>query len=247
MIFKVWDRKPKFRKPLRFDEPRKKRSALGGVGPKLKQIAYDRLAVLREYNRRLREAKSPKSKGKLLDNFLSELNSGLLSPAGGKLFSHIGRSTIYNWQKRYKNGGLAALVPRYKTKSTAIAKDSKAIFRPLRSPFKMKFPGPPKRNGKAFFIERVKRRWKHNPVDFPIKVGLFYTMPVPKKISMEMRMAILKRKFIHITSPHLDALNAFVINCLEEIVFKHHSQIVQLYTEKKFGWWPQTIILIEQA
>lgn len=247
MGYRAWDLKRRLRK-LKFDEPRKKR-ALEDVDPRMKQVALNRLAVLRELNLRIQaRAKSrSKSKREVIENFLTDFNSGMLAPCGPdgvNFIRHLARSTLYLWQRKHKDGGLAALVPGYKIR---VNMSGKATYRELNVPFEMKFPGPPRRNGKAFFIERIKRRWKHDPVDFPIKVALYYTVPVFRGASMELRRKMLKREVGHVGTPHLDALNAFVIGCLEGIVFKSHSRIIQLYSEKKIGWWPQTRVLISRA
>lgn len=245
MIFKVWNRKEKFKKPLRFDEPRKKRSALDGVNPKLKEIALYRLAVLRGWQGRLSKPRKPKSKNEVTREFLEELNSGILwpNPDGvAKPVQHIGRATLYNWQNACRKGGFAALVPRYKVKDSS----GKAIYQPLRVPFEMKFPGSPKRNGKKFFLERLKRRWKRPPLEGPILLTIFFDMPVPKGTRMTRRMKMLKHKIAHTAKPNIDALQAFIIDCLTGIVFRHHSQIIEIHSRKEYRWWPQIKILIRQ-
>jgi Holliday junction resolvase RusA-like endonuclease len=243
MIFEAWDRKKISRKPPSFDEPRKKRNALEGVDPRLKQIAYDRLAILREYNLRLLKPRPPKTRLKVMKKFLAELNSGMLWPDGGKPIRHVRRATLYNWIWLYKNGRIAALVPRYSGYKTNLA-GGHAIFKPLIKPFKMKFSGPPRRNGKSYFIERIKRRWKFPPVECPIHLSIFYTMPIPKGTKMPRQMEMLKHKIGHTDRPHIDVLNAFVVDCLSGILFKNHSQIIQIHSEKHYGWWPQTEIFV---
>ncbi|MBM4277274.1 MAG: RusA family crossover junction endodeoxyribonuclease [Deltaproteobacteria bacterium] len=245
MIFKVWDER-KSRRPLRFDVPPKKRSTLEGIDPRLKQIAFDRLAILREWQRRLREPGKPGTKNKVTDKFLEELNSGILWPdvdGAAKTISKISRATLYGLRKAYRSGGLAALVPRYKTKESK----GKVSFRPLKNPFPMKFPGPPRREGKQFFIERVKRRWKFPPLEGPIRLKIEFDMPVSKGIRMPRRMKMLKGKVSHTGKPNIDTMQAFIIDCLTGIVFKHHSQIIDISSSKKYRWWPQTRILLSQV
>ena len=243
MIFKVWEKKKDSRKPLRFDEPRKKRNVLDGVNPRLKQKALDRLAILRAYRVKLSEPRRPRSKSEVTRKFLELFNSGVLCPdpdGATKPISHIGKSTLNNLERAYKKGGLAALVPRYKTKRSA----GQAVFQPLKFPFEMKFPGPPRRNGKRLFLERLKRRWKRPTLGCPIHLTLLYIFPIPKGTKMPRRMKMLKHKIAHTGKPNSDVLNAFIIDSLMGIVFKHHSQIIQFHSKKEYGWWPQTRILI---
>ncbi|MBM4305714.1 MAG: RusA family crossover junction endodeoxyribonuclease [Deltaproteobacteria bacterium] len=246
MIFKVWDVTASPEKKIEFDNPPEKRSVLEGIDPRLKQIAFDRLAILREWQRRSMEAGKPGTKNKVTNRFLEELNSGILWPdADGvkKTISKLCRATLYGLQKAYKNGGLAALVPRYKTKESK----GQAIFQPLKKPFEMKFSGPPRREGKQFFIERVKRRWKLPPLEGPIRLKIEFDMPVPKGSRMPRRMKMVKGKISHTGKPNLDVLQSFIVDCLSGIVFKHHSHIVDISSRKAYRWWPQTRILVSRG
>ena len=227
------------RRPWTFP-PRKNRAVIGEISPKLKGKAYSKLAILRAYHHELSKPRKPKTKTGVMRNFLSLLNSGLRFPEGFAEPGHVGRSTLYNWQKVYKAGGIAALVPGYKVKS----KTGRATFRPLLNYIEMKFPGPPRRNGKYLFLPRIKRRWKNPPLECPICLSIFYSMPIPKGTKMEKRMKMLNHKISHIGKPNLDALNAFVLDCLSGIVFKDHSQIYQFHSEKGYGWWPEIRIMI---
>lgn len=229
------------RRPFTFTS-RKNRAVLAGITPRLKQIAYDRLAILRAYHRRLLKPRKPRTKTKVMRDFLADLNSGALWPEGGTgPIPHIERSTLFNWDKLYRNGRLPALVPRYQAKSST----GRPTFRPLKRPIELKFPGPPRRNGKNEFITCIKRRWKDLPLECPIHLYIFYSIPIPKKTKMPRRMRMLKHRISHTGKPHLDTLSAFIVDCLTGIVFKDHSQIVEFHSGKKFEWWPQTRILVK--
>jgi hypothetical protein len=241
LIFKTWAKRGILGRRPSIPESRKNRDVLAGVDPALRQKAYDRLAVLRTYYRRLSKPKRPKTKGETISNFLAELNSGILWPDGiAKPLPHVGRCTLYNWVKIYRAGGLAALVPRYRTRLST----GRATFRPLANCIEMKFPGSPRRNGKTEFLARIRRRWKSPPLECPIFLSIFYSMPIPKGIKMPRRRYILKHRISHTGRPNLDALNAFVVDCMAGTVFRNHFQIVGLSSEKKWGWWPETRVLI---
>jgi Holliday junction resolvase RusA-like endonuclease len=242
MTIKIWGRNRISRRRLRTVESRKDKSVLAGIDPKLKTVAYNRLAILRAWHRKLSEPRRPKAKTEVMRSFLADLNSGILWPDGASMpIRHIARSTLYYWDQIYRNGGLLALVPRYKTKLST----ERATFLPLAKPIEMKFPGPPRRSGKVNFLHRVKRRWKNPPLDCPIHLTIFYSMPIPKGTKMRRRMKMLKRQISHTIKPNLDTLNAFIVDCLSGIVFRDYSQIVQFHSKKEYGWWPQTRILIK--
>jgi hypothetical protein len=239
--FKIWNGE-KIKKRRVFIEPPKNKTILAGIDPRLKQRALDRLAILREFHNRLFKLRKPKTKTKIIEDFLSEFNSGILYPdETAKSIKHIGRATLYNWLKAYQRYGLMGLVDKFKTR---LERKGKVTFRYLQYPIELKFPGPPKRSGKAFFLDRIKRRWKNSPLECPIGISIFYSMPIPKGTKMPRRMKMLRHQISHIGKPTLNALDCFMVNCLRGVVFEDCSQIVKFHSEKKFAWWPQTRILI---
>jgi hypothetical protein len=175
-------------------------------------------------------------------DFLADLNSAALWPEGATgPIPHIERSTLYGWIELYRNGRFPALIPRYQIKSST----GRPTFRPLKRPIELKFPGPPRRNGKTKFLVRIKRRWKNPPLECPIGLSIFYSLPIPKKTKMPRRMKMLKGKISHTGKPNLNSLDCFIVNCLCGTVFRNPSQIVLRHSEKQFSWWPQTRILIK--
>lgn len=232
-------RRPSKRRPFAFP-PRENRVVIGEISPRLRTKVYMRLAILRAYYRELSKPRKPRTKEETTRNFLSVLNSGLLFPEGFPIPRHVGRSALYNWEKMYKDGGIAALVPNYKVKSQG----GRATFRPLLNNIEMKLPGPPTAKGKVKLKARIRRRWKNPPLECPIRLGIFYSMPIPKKTKMPRRMKMLRHEISHIAKPNLDALNAFIVDSMTGIVFKDYSQIIKFHAEKGYGWWPQTRIMI---
>lgn len=242
MTFRSWSEKRSAGKRPRADASRKDQRGLGGVDPRLKQIAYDKLAILRGYHFALSKPRMPKTKMKVRDRFLADVNSGILFPHRAmSRINHIARSTLYNWDKLFRNGGLAALIPRYGTKLLI----GKATFRPLERPMEVKLPGRPCARGKKDLKTRIKRRWKNPPLLCPIRLSIFHSMPIPQGITMKMRMKLIRHQTSYIGKPNLDVLNAFVLDAMTGIVFKDRSQIVSLHSERQFDWWPQTRILIK--
>lgn len=245
MVFKTLEKNGISRRRSWTPQPKKDRSALAGVDPKFKQIAYDKLAILREYHRRLSNPGRPRKKAEVIEKFLADANAGMLRPEGApKFISHVCRSSLYNWRDLYKTGGLLALVPRYKCKGNPSTQ--RPIFRPAAKPFEMKFAGRPRRNGKAEFVDRLKRRWKWPASEYPIHLAIYYSMPIRKGIKMPRRMKMLRHEISHVKKPNLESLNAFIVDCMTGIVFRDHSQIIHFHSEKKFAWWPEIRILVRE-
>ena len=236
MIFKVWGKRTIKKRPW-VEEPKKDRRVLAGLDPRVRQIAYDRLAILREYHARLSKLGRPKTKKEVIESLLDDIESGIIWPDRPiRSIPRIGKSTLYNLDKAYLKDKLLGLVPRYKTKLLT----GRATFHPLEKYVEMKFPGPPRRNGKTSFLARIRRRWKSPPLEGPIRLSILYSMPIPKGTRMPKRMKMLKGKISHTIKPNLDTLDAFIVDCMTGIVFKNHCQIVGLKSQKEYQWWPQT-------
>jgi Holliday junction resolvase RusA-like endonuclease len=181
----------------------------------------------------------------VIRKFVAEVNAGMLRPEGAsKFISHISKSGLCKFWNDYKARGISGLVPRYKYKGNSSTQ--KPTFRFVAKPFEMKFAGRPRRNGKKEFQARIRRRWKWPPSENPIRLAIYYSMPIPKGIKMPMRKKMIRQKMFHINKPNIDALNGFVVDCFSGIVLKDHSQIVHFHSEKKFETWPQVRILIQE-
>jgi Holliday junction resolvase RusA-like endonuclease len=176
-------------------------------------------------------------------DFLQFLNSGLFLPEGIVFkLKHVGRTTLYNWNKARREGGLRALVPRYKWKP-----GSGAVLVPINLTStlkKIRIAGIPKRRARYDILPCIRHQWKGRPLECPIQIAIYYSMPIRKGTKMGRRIRMVNRRISHIGNPYLDALNAFIMDCLVGIVFYDHSQIVLFHSEKNYAWWPQTLIVI---
>lgn len=208
--------------------------------PEARKIAHVRLLILRAYHKELSEGGKPKVQ--IMENFLHSFNSGMVLPEEYTKPDHLVRSTLYSWNKNYTEGGFAGLLPRYTWK----ARPGAVIVptAPIPRYKEIVIPGPPKRKAKYEFLPCLSREWGGPPLACPIRLGLIYSMPVPKRTKMRRRMKMLKHRLSHIGSPNLDSLDSFIVGCLEGIVFRNHSQIVEFHSQKDYQWWPKTRILI---
>jgi Holliday junction resolvase RusA-like endonuclease len=226
---------------------RRRKDKRGYIHPRAEEIAHIRLAILRTWRCELSKIEKPKTKTQVTIEFLELLNSGMLVPEG-IIFKprHVGRSSLYYWDKAYRQGGLKALAPRFKWKP-----GSKAALVPINlgsnltsSLKKIKIPGTPGRRAKSDILSAIREQWKGRPIGGPIQIAIFYSMPIRKGTKMRRRMRMLYRKISHMGKPDLDRLNNFIMECLVGIVFCDHSQVVLFHSEKSFGWFPQTLIVI---
>jgi Holliday junction resolvase RusA-like endonuclease len=210
------------------------------VNPKAKQIAHFHLAILKMCNEEI--IKNPRSKTKAIEEFVQLYNSGLIQPEILSKPDHISRATFYNWSEAYKDGGFTALIPRwiYKKKPGA----DLTFMKLLPTYTKIIILGNPRTRGKREFLPQLRRQWQALPLDGPIMISLFFSMPVPKGTKMRRRMKMLKYQISHSQNPNLDRLIAFTLDCMKGIVFRDHSQIIRFHSEKNFGWDPKTRIFV---
>lgn len=212
------------------------------INPAFRQVAHIRLAILRACHAELGKIDQSGRVGKVMRDFVRLYNSGLLLPGEFKKPSHISRSTLYAWDRAYKNSGVKGLIPQYKGKPP---KGFNVVPMGLiRSYRKITIPGPPRSRGKKEFLRELKHQWSGPLLDCPIILVIFFGMAVPKGTSMERRKLMLGGKISHVGKPNLDSLTAFAKDCMRGILYGNFSQIKLLHVEKYFRWWPQTQIFI---
>lgn len=230
------------RKPWTFRHRMRKSGidAAGKFHPEARKIASFRLGVVKFYRGEI-SSKGVRSKSEVIAEVISLCNAGLILPETFPRPKAISKATLYNWDKLHRDHGFLGLIPKYKW-----TKPGAAVI-PIKLPSRLKkivIPGPPKRISKYEFLPQLSREWEGPPLTCPIHLSIFYSMAVPKGTSMRRRMEMLKGQLSHTGKPNLDSLNAFLIDCMEGIVFKSHSQIQKFYSEKSYRWWPQTRIFI---
>jgi Holliday junction resolvase RusA-like endonuclease len=207
------------------------------------EIAHARLAILKAWHGERSKIEELKTKTQATVEFLGLLNSGMLLPEGiiFKL-KHLGRASLYNWDKSWRQGGLRALAPRYAWKP-----GSGAAIIPIKlisNLKRIKIPGTPRRRARYDILPEIRKQWKGPPLEGPIQIAIFYSMPIRKGTKMGRIIRMRNHKISHTGKPYLDELNAFMMDCLVGIVFYDHSQVVLLNSEKSFAWWPKTVIVI---
>ncbi len=210
------------------------------VNPKAKQIAHLRLSILKACNEEI--IKCEKSKTRATEEFVQLFNSGLMLPETFTKPDHISRATLYNWSKAYRDGGFAALIPRYSYKKKQGA--DLTFMKLLPTYTKIIILGNPRTRGKREFLPQLRRQWQAPLLDGPIIVTLFFSMPVPKGSTMKRRMRMVRHQISHTGKPNLDRLIAFALDCMKGIVFKDHSQIIRFHAEKNYRWNPETRIFV---
>lgn len=94
------------------------------------------------------------------------------------------------------------------------------------------------------FLFEVQKQWKREALTNPIRLSLFFEMPIPKSTSVSKRKLMERGWIPHTKRPDLDNLIKFVKDCLNGTVYRDDSQIISLMAEKKYSYDPKTLIYV---
>jgi hypothetical protein len=228
----------------------RRRNAMSNPIPRLrlkpgpKAIAHLKIRILKDWHSKLTEIKEPKMKGRATRDFVLLYNSGLLLPEGFTEPKHISRSSLYGWEKVYKDKGLEGLIPKYRSRERMADN-----LDPMLPTYKriVISANPGLKFKEQIFLPEIRRQWEWPPLHSQVMVVMFFHMSPPTGVSMRVRMRMLNHERPHLGTPHLDKLIAFVKNVLRGIVWEEDRQIIVLHAEKHYAWMkPETEIFIRR-
>ena len=97
------------------------------------------------------------------------------------------------------------------------------------------------------FLWEIKQQIKRPPIKEPIKISCIFYMPRPKShygTGKNVGKLKLNAPALHTKKPDLDNLEKFVYDCLNYVVWKDDSQIVESIAKKFYSDKPKTEIKI---
>ena len=83
--------------------------------------------------------------------------------------------------------------------------------------------------------------------DIPLKVSLFFGMPIPMSTSKSKRNAMLEGIIQHTKKPDVDNLVKAVLDALNDVAWEDDSQIVRVMAEKEYSEDPYVYIRITES
>lgn len=104
----------------------------------------------------------------------------------------------------------------------------------------------PQETEEGRFLFEVQKQWNKPPLDCPLMVQCSFEMPIPKSTSRKKKEWMLNNEFWHTKKPDVDNLLKFTCDCLNGVVWKDDSMIVNLRGGKVYSEEPKTIIVIEE-
>lgn len=84
----------------------------------------------------------------------------------------------------------------------------------------------------------------NKPLSGPLRIKIYFYMPVPASLSKKKREAILAQQ-MHIKKPDCDNLAKTVCDALNGVVWEDDSQVCEMYITKRYALTPCTYVCIE--
>jgi Holliday junction resolvase RusA-like endonuclease len=94
---------------------------------------------------------------------------------------------------------------------------------------------------------QMKAQFRNDPFDFPMVIDLTFFMPIPKTTPKGKKKQMICGILHHVKKPDIDNLQKFVLDCMNNIVFKDDSQIIELNSKKIYAENPGTLIVIKSC
>jgi len=98
--------------------------------------------------------------------------------------------------------------------------------------------------------EKEQIRWKmrddfrEEPFRVPLKVEIYFFMPIPKAASRKQREQMIRGQISHMKRPDIDNMAKFVLDCMTGVIFNDDAQINELDLKKRYATSPRTKIVI---
>lgn len=102
----------------------------------------------------------------------------------------------------------------------------------------------PRFKEKEYYQWKIKQKFSDKPFECPIRIQVFYMLPIPKSASKKKRIDMINNNERHTKKPDIDNLNKFLNDCLKEIVFVDDNQVFEMFSYKCYGEEPKTIVKI---
>lgn len=89
---------------------------------------------------------------------------------------------------------------------------------------------------------QIRSQFREEPLMVPLSLDLVFFMPIPSSLSFVKKRQMANGLIGHSKKPDLDNLVKFVLDCLNELLFKDDSQVIELRAKKVYSTNPGTSI-----
>lgn len=94
---------------------------------------------------------------------------------------------------------------------------------------------------------QIRSQFREAPFPFPLSVDLIFYLPIPKATSKKLRTQMLNGLVTPMKKPDIDNLQKFILDCLNNLVFKDDAQVVEIKARKIYSTNPGTLIRIRSV
>lgn len=91
---------------------------------------------------------------------------------------------------------------------------------------------------------QIRSQFREEALSMPIAVDLIFFMPIPKSTSGIKKRQMENGVIAHQKKPDLDNLTKFILDCLNDLVFKDDAQISEIRAKKIYSSKPGTTVRI---
>lgn len=91
---------------------------------------------------------------------------------------------------------------------------------------------------------QITRQFDGKPLECAVMVEMIFYMPIPLSISKKKKEMMERGEILHDKKPDIDNLQKFILDCLNKIVLRDDSQVIEITARKKYSLFPKTFIRI---
>lgn len=102
----------------------------------------------------------------------------------------------------------------------------------------------PKAEQKRSVEYQIIQQFSGKPLECAVMIEMVFFMPIPISLSKKKKEKMENGEILHDKKPDIDNLQKFVLDCLNKIVIRDDSQVIEIIARKRYSFSPKTIINI---
>ena len=114
----------------------------------------------------------------------------------------------------------------------------------MRAGRKGKFSYDPQQKLKEGYKWQIRSLYREEPIQSPVIVDVVFMMPIPKSTSKVKQRAMINGTYHHMVKPDVDNLQKFILDVLNDIVFKDDAQVIEIRAKKIYSSKPGTHVRV---
>ena len=91
---------------------------------------------------------------------------------------------------------------------------------------------------------QIKSQFRGEPLTIPIALDLIFLMPIAESTTNTKKKQMANGLIAHTKKPDLDNLAKFILDAMNNLVFKDDSQVIEIRMKKIYSTSPGTVIRV---